>query len=245
MSYRHSPCRSSISAAAHIIPASLIALLIATSSPSPGATPAPPWPDTPHARLAALALIQTLNAELLSSSSATLTLERWCRSHALAEPAQILARRIDTTQAAASETIRHDLQVSAGEPIQYRRVELRCGEHLLSIADNWYVPARLTPAMNRSLATTQTPFGKVVQPLAPHRETLAMKLLWLPLPDGWERTAGHSALAAVVSHDLEVPAALFEQRALLHTSTHQPIAEVHEVYQRDILAFPEPPLPAR
>ena len=245
MLYRHSPCRTSISAATRIIPASLIALLIGVSSPSPGAAAAPPWPDTPRARLAALALIQTLNAELLSSSSATLTLERWCRSHALAEPAQILARRIDTTQAVASETIRQDLQVSAQEPIQYRRVELRCGEHLLSIADNWYVPARLTPAMNRSLATTQAPFGKVVQPLSPHRETLAMKLLWSPLPDGWERTAGRSAVAAIVSHDLEVPAALFEHRALLHTSTHQPIAEVHEVYQRDILAFPEPQLPAR
>lgn len=245
MSYRHSPCRTSISAATRIIPASLIALLIATSSPSPGAAAAPPWPDTPHARLAALALIQTLNAELLSSSSATLTLERWCRSHALAEPAQILARRIDTTQAAASETIRQDLQVSAEEPIQYRRVELRCGEHILSIADNWYVPARLTPAMNRSLATTQAPFGKVVQPLSLHRETLAMKLLWSPLPDGWESTAGRSAVPAIVNHGLEVPAALFEHRALLHTSTHQPIAEVHEVYQRDILAFPEPLLPAR
>lgn len=246
MSYRHSPCRTSISAAIRIIiPASLIAILIAASCPPLCAAPAPPWRDTPIARLEALALIQTLNAELLSSSSATRTLERWCQIHALAEPAQIVARRIDATETAASEAIRQDLQVSAEEPVQYRRVELRCGEHLLSIADNWYVPARLTPEMNRSLTTTPTPFGKVVQPLSPHRETLAMKLLWSPLPDGWERTAGRSAAAAIVSHDLEVPAALFEQRALLYASTHQPIAEVHEVYQRDILAFPEPPLRAR
>jgi hypothetical protein len=39
-----------------------------------------------------------------------------------------------------------------------------------------------------------------------------------------------------------LPAALFEQRALLYAGNHQPIAEVHEVYQRDVLAFPEPRL---
>ena len=245
MKYRHSPCGTSIYIGTHIIRNGAIAILIAAAAAPLYAASAPLWRDTPVARLEALALIQTLNAELLSSSSATLTLERWCQSHALAEPAQILARRIDTTQPAASETIRQDLQVSAVEPIQYRRVELRCGEHVLSIADNWYVPARLTPAMNRSLATTETPFGKVVQPLLPHRETLAVRLLWSPLPDGWERAPERSAVTSTASEGLDVPAALFEHRALLYASTHQPIAEVHEIYQRDVLAFPEPQLPAR
>jgi hypothetical protein len=31
-------------------------------------------------------------------------------------------------------------------------------------------------------------------------------------------------------------------RSVLYTPEHRPIAEVHEVYQRDILAFPEPQL---
>ena len=55
----------------------------------------PLWMDTPLARLEALALIQTLNVELLSSTSATLTLERWCRDHALADTPVIWAHRID------------------------------------------------------------------------------------------------------------------------------------------------------
>ncbi len=245
MKYLRGPPWASIRAATHNIRAGLIAILIAVSPSALGAAPAPPWRDTAITRLEALALIQTLNAELLASTSATRTLERWCQIHALAEPAQVVARRIDGTETTASDTLRQDLQVSAEEPLQYRRVELRCGEHVLSIADNWYVPARLTPEMNRSLTTTQTPFGKVVQPLSPHRETLAVKLLWSPLPDGWERAAVRNAGKSSVSHDLEVPAALFEHRALLYASTHQPIAEVHEIYQRDVLAFPEPQLPAR
>ena len=55
---------------------------------------APPWPNTFTARLEALAMIQTLNAEILGSRSATLTLENWCRSHRLAEEPRILARQL-------------------------------------------------------------------------------------------------------------------------------------------------------
>src|SRR5205085_218797 len=43
----------------------------------------PAWPDTFETRVQALALIQTLNAEILGSRSATATLERWCRDHKL------------------------------------------------------------------------------------------------------------------------------------------------------------------
>lgn len=131
------------------------------------AAQASPWQDTPVARLEALALIQTLNGQILASPSATVTLERWCRTHGLAEPAQLIARPIAASTADASAAVRAHLQVSAGEPVRNRRVELRCGEHLLAIADNWYVPSRLTPAMNRMLETTQLPFGKVVQALSP------------------------------------------------------------------------------
>jgi chorismate-pyruvate lyase len=204
------------------------------------ATPAVEWRDTPIARLEALALIETLNAEILASNSATLTLERWCSEHAIADPAQILAHRTDAAAEAPSAAIRADLQVSAQESVRYRRVELACGEHVLSVAENWYVPARLSDAMNRLLDTTQSPFGKVVQPLQVHRQTLEAQLLWSPLPAGWER-AGSGVSMNPQGH-LELPAALFEHRALLYTSAQSVIAEVHEIYQRDILAFPEPQL---
>jgi hypothetical protein len=224
----------------------LAGLLSAIAS---GAVAAPLWTDSPLARIEALALIQTLNVEILSSSSATLTLERWCRDHDLAQPPVILARRIDQASEAPSATVRHDLGVSSGDSVRYRRVELTCGDHLLSVADNWYVPARLTRQMNRLLDSTQTPFGKVVLPLKPHRETIAVQMLWPGLPDGWERAApatnpgGASGAAHVPGQPLDLPPALFEHRAILYTPAHQAIAEVREVYQRDLLSFPEPQLP--
>src|SRR5882672_1120846 len=208
------------------------------------AAQATPWRDTPVARLEALALIQTLNGEILASPSATVTLQRWCRTHQLAEPAQLLARPIEAGTADAGAAVREHLQVSAAEPVRHRRVELRCGDHLLAIADNWYVPSRLTPAMNRLLETTQLPFGKVVQPLSPQRQTLAATLLWSPLPEGWERAARSAPARAAGAATLSVPAALFAHQAIVFSARHQPIAEVYEVYQRDILAFPEPGLSA-
>jgi hypothetical protein len=203
---------------------------------------APPWSDSPAARLKALALIETLNAQILASSSATLTLESWCRVHGLATPAQVLARREDGPQQAPSDQQRQELQVDAHEPVRFRRVQLLCGDVLLSVADNWYVPARLSPEMNALLDTTQTPFGKVVLPLAPHRETLADTLLWSPLPPGWELNARVERSTAA-SATLDMPAALFEIRAILYTPDHKAIAEVVEDYQRGILAFAEPLLP--
>ena len=49
---------------------------------------------------------------------------------------------------------------------------LRCGEHVLSDAHNWFVPARLTPEMNRQLAETQVPFGRIAAALNFTREPL-------------------------------------------------------------------------
>jgi hypothetical protein len=200
----------------------------------------PDWPDTPLTRVEALALIQTLNAKILASSSATTSLGQWCQAHHLAAEPVILARRIDSLTEPPSPAQREALEVSARDPVRYRRVELSCGDHVLSIADNWYVPGRLTADMNRQLDGTQTPFGTVVQPLHAHRETLEARLLWSPLPEGWEST-GAGAMPPPGTR-LQLPAALFEHRAILYTPQHRPIAEVHEVYQRDLLAFPEPQL---
>jgi len=220
------------------------AVPIAIASVLSAVSTAATWTDTPVARLEALALIESLNAEILSSPSATLTLERWCRDHALADPAQILAHRVDAPAAPPSAEVRSDLQVSAQDPVRYRRVELTCGAHVLSVAENWYVPSRLTPDMNRLLDDTQTPFGKVVLPLKPHRETRAMQRLWSPLPDGWERLRNGSSPnapdAAGTAAPLDIPAALFEHRAVLYTNAHQPFSEVDEVYQKQILGFPQP-----
>jgi hypothetical protein len=220
---------------------SVAGLLLAAAAA--GASPATVWTDSPLARLEALALIQSLNAEILSSTSASLALERWCHDHALAEPAVIVAHRIDTEAQEPSAATRQDLQVTAGQKVRYRRVQLMCGDHVLSIAENWYVPARLSAQMNKLLGTTQTPFGKAVQSLHPHRETIAAQLLWLPLPKDWDVRVSPAGPEVNPNAPLELPQALFEQRAILYTPAHRAIAEVHEVYQRDLLAFPEPQLP--
>src|SRR6201992_3217418 len=106
-------------------------------------TAPPPWRDTYTVRLEALALLQSLNADLLSHDSATLTLDRWCEAHGLASPAKIVAERVHGVDKPASDEQRRLLAVGEGEPIRYRRVRLSCGGHVLSEADNWYVPGRL------------------------------------------------------------------------------------------------------
>ncbi|MBY3517423.1 hypothetical protein HFN76_35890, partial [Rhizobium laguerreae] len=53
------------------------------------------WLNTPASRVEALAVLQTLNANLLSNASATLTLDRWCAAHKLApEGSKIVAQRV-------------------------------------------------------------------------------------------------------------------------------------------------------
>lgn len=159
--------------------------------------------------LEAFALMQTLNAEILASRSATLVLEKWCRG-------PVVAERIENAAKALSPELKRHLHLEAGEEMKYRRVRLRCGSRVLSEADNWYVPGRLTAEMNRLLETTGTPFGKTVQPLEPYRRTLAMRLLWSPF----------------AGCPLAIPDSLFEHRAVLYTRDHLPFSLVNETYTR-------------
>ena len=198
---------------------------------------APSWTDSFLSRVEALALMQSLSAEILASTSATATLEKWCSDHHLADDPRIVARRVQAGEKTPTEEQRQRLQVTRGETVKYRRVELVCGTDVLAVADNWYVPGRLTDEMNHQLDTSDAPFGKVVRPLAPTRRTFAARLLWRPLPEGWE--LGAQAVTPTVGR-LDMPDALFEHRAVLYTSDNRPFAEVDELYQRGVLAFPQP-----
>ncbi|MFI3190465.1 MAG: hypothetical protein QX190_12995 [Methylococcales bacterium] len=215
-----------------IVVAGLIALIPAHAQEQPR------WPDTFLARLEALALIQTLNTEILGSRSATRSLENWCRDHQLAKEPKIVAHLITVNNKTPTEEQRQHLMITSQDEVKYRNVQLRCGSYVLSEAENWYVPSRLTPEMNRLLETTETPFGKVVESLGPYRQTFAVKQLWMPLPDGWER-APHKR-PTKTRRELEIPDALFQHQAILYTRAHQPFSEVSEIYQRQILAFPLP-----
>ena len=68
-------------------------ILLLTTAIASAAEPAP-WPDSLVGRLEALALLESLNADLLAHDSATLTIERWCADHRLADPARIVAERV-------------------------------------------------------------------------------------------------------------------------------------------------------
>ena len=213
-----------------------VATLIAICAPA-WAQEAAVWPDSYVSRLQALALVQTLNAQVLASRSATLTLEAWCRDHQLAKRPAIVAERVKGAVKAPTAEQRQRLQVPAEAEVRYRRVRLRCGERVLAEADNWYVPGVLTAEMNRVLDTTDAPFGKVVQTLGPYRQTIEVKVLWSPLPEGWERAA---AAPKKDGGSLAIPEALFEHRAVLYTREHKAFSEVDEVYERQLLAFPPP-----
>ena len=194
-------------------------------------------------------MLQTLNAELLSHDSATATLERWCASHHLASPPIVRAERVAGIDQPLTDEQRRELGITASDAVRYRRVRLMCGDVLLSEADNWYVPARLSAQMNRQLDSSDMPFGRVVQALHFRRHTLAATLLWLPLPAGWEMdpaavaaTAGAGADAGADSeHDgLIAPPAVLQHRAVLSLPDGTPISEVVETYTGNVLAFAPP-----
>ncbi len=226
---------------ARSMPSLLVALFLslvpALMAPTRAETRA--WPDDLITRLGALALIQTLNAELLASRSATLTLDKWCADHRLAEAGKtkIVARLISGESKPATAEQRQRLEIGPDEALKYRRVQLLCGDQVFSEADNWYVPGRLTAEMNRTLETTDIPFGRAVQELKPYRQTFAATVLWWPMEPGWETKP---LPGAAQGGTMAMPDALFEHRAILYSNDRRPFSEVHEVYQRQLLAFPPP-----
>ena len=186
-------------------------------------------------RLEAALLLQTLNADLLSHDSASLTLERWCSGHHLASPARITAERVRATEKPATELQRQRLQVTALEEVRYRRVRLRCGTVIMSEADNWYVPARLTAQMNEQLESTDRPFGLVVQPLHFQRHTASSEMLWQPLAEGWETSAPPAGSDA---GELCLPGEVLRHRALLTLPDGTPFSEVVETYTGNLFTIP-------
>ena len=151
-----------------------------------------------------------LKADLLAARSATQVLGQWCAARHLADPPVIHAVR-DPVMVAPSAEVRALLHVSADRAVRYRRVRLTCGNHVLSEADNWYVPARLTPAMNAALDTSDTPFGKAVKALNFHRRTLDAR----PHP---------------------LPGTVLTIRAVLLTPGETPFSLVVENYTNDLVS---------
>ena len=175
----------------------------------------------------AVALLQTLNLEILGSRSATLTLEEWCRRQHLAEDPRIVAKRLNKPPTPLSPEQTEWLQMSPEEEVRHRKVQLLCGSRVLSEAENWYVPNRLTAEMNRLLDNTDTPFGKAIQPLSPRRRTVEVKLLWSLLSERCVKDRGQP---------VRIPDSVFEHRVLLYSAVHRPLSILKETYKRQLLA---------
>lgn len=191
-------------------------------------------PNSAVAHLEASLLLQTLNADLLSHDSATLTLERWCAAQRLAPSPRIVAERVPGAGKEPTEEQRRQLGVNPTDNIRYRKVKLVCGDVVLSEADNWYVPDRLTPEINRLLDTTDTPFGKAVQPLHFQRHTISAQVLATLLPERWWELS--PADLAAHSGKLCLPPHVLEHRAVLTLPDGTPFSEVVETYTANVLA---------
>lgn len=158
--------------------------------------------------------VDGLERMLASHDSATAALEQWCVQQGLANPARVIAEQAPGQLVEDPANLRRLLGIAADEPLGRRHVRLTCGDRLLSQAQNWYVPARLTPEMNDVLASTTTPFGKVAAPLGFRRELIESR-----------RGAGPDCPAGTV---------LF-QRAVLRLPDGQPLAHVLECYAASAL----------
>jgi hypothetical protein len=132
------------------------------------------WIAAAAAALIAAAAPAGPEARILAGESASAVLNEWCAAHGLPALHADLAAQ---AAKAPSPAVRAALAATPGEAVLYRRVRLACGTTAVSEADNWYLPDKLTPEMNRRLTTSDAPFGLVVRPLGFTRRTVATKAL--------------------------------------------------------------------
>ena len=182
----------------------------------------PNWPNTAANRAEAEKRLDKLQQTLSGEPSATLVLARWCADYHLAPDPKIIAQRVEGAPKTAPESVRRNLQLKAGEALGYRRVQLFCGTLILSDADNWYVPDRLTPEMNGLLDHTDTPFGLAVRSLHFRRQTISSERLWAPLSQTGETR-------------LVIPEHVLRNVGLLTTPDGRPISQVIESYTGAVL----------
>ncbi len=130
--------------------------------------------------LFAAASLADFEAVLNAQDSATAALRQWCELRHIAAPSEIRAARVGGGMASPPADLRRRLKLRRDETFAFRHVRLTCGETVLSEAYNWYVPSRLTPAMNAALAASDTPFGTVAGPLRFRRQRLGSERALCP-----------------------------------------------------------------
>jgi chorismate-pyruvate lyase len=193
------------------------------------------WPSTPFAAgtpgQGALEIhlfeILALNDELTLTQSASASLTRWCKE-SISSDGQLSASRREVPVKPATASIRSLLGLNQGEPVEYRKVDLSCGDVVLSEADNWYVPGRLPTSVRDTLHQTKAPFGLAVKDLHPVRLHLQSWLHPSIILRGL--FPGQPTQGRVQS----ISSPLFSHRALLVTAAG-PISLVEETYQSALI----------
>ena len=155
---------------------------------------------------------------LASEHSATAALTQWCRVRGMANPPAIAAQRDLLEELPPPPAILALLQPGPAERVAYRRVRLICGETVLSVAQNWYLPDRLSAEMNHALDTTDAPVGRVIAPTNFTRELLASE-------------HGRTAACPIDT--------ILMQRAVLRLHDGRPVSAVVECYTAANLAVAE------
>lgn len=181
-------------------------------------------PNTATDRTHQAMLVRRLHHALLRASSATRVLEEWCTTYLGASEPRIAVDVATRLSVPADESVRSRLKVDDAGRIAYRRVRLIWEDRVLSEADNWYVPERLTVRMNTALEASTEPFGRVIAALKPYRTNVRASVLWQP-----------DSQSATPEQPIVVPDEILRHEALLYSLRGDPLAEVHERYRRDVL----------
>jgi chorismate-pyruvate lyase len=181
----------------------------------------------PHAA----ALARELSHRILRSRSATAALLAWCEEHQLASGPVTVVRRLHGSAGAADSRILSKLNPEPGEPISYREVSLIRDRVVLAEAQNWFRPQRLKPSMLEALESTDLPFGTVIAPLRPRRQTFFVA--YYDASTCGQRPKESSSHLDPIGDD---PAILFEHRAVVSDEEHnRPLAVVRELYRAELI----------
>ena len=164
------------------------------------------------------ALVWALNTRLIAGATATDTLLAWCDEHGLSAGPITVEIEQHFAPAVVPDEVLQALELDPGDTIHYRQVRLMRGSLALAAAENWFVPQRLTAAMNEALIETNVPFGRVIAPLQPARRLLAVH----PQPH-----------AEIILH----------HSAVILSKPGTALAFVKESYFSDLVAFASAPSP--
>lgn len=114
-----------------------------------------------------------LAAHLLAAPSVTAGLQTWCEARGIGDgPIRVLSRAGGAPQAGLVSL----LGAPEGEALSYRRVVLGRGDIALAEAELLFRGGALTAEMREAVSRGAVPFGVIVAPLSPRRETVSQEM---------------------------------------------------------------------